>query len=265
MRFKSLAELKRGAAYEVELAPLPQEIKITAYAKAKAFKINELVRRIHEGSYEWYGYTLGGRGNPECILDIGLPDNDENMEQYTRVGPENIAAYQASLTPDRIINGWIHSHGDLELQAFSEIDAENQRVVLDYVTTLLKKPVAKRELLIRDLVRLVEGRWEEKDLLEGSVTLITDTPVASARIMETVYGGFGYAIVIGDAGWHRQEIHYKRRGILSGQTAFSQKAAQIIILETPRSLTESDLAALEEEVTSKIQPLKYVLAKLESV
>jgi hypothetical protein len=265
MRFKSLAELKRGEAYEIELAPLPQEIKLTAYAKAKAFKINELVRQIHQGSYEWYGYTLGGKDNPECILDIGLPDNDENMQQYTRVGPENIAAYQASLPEDRIINGWIHSHGDLEFKGFSEIDAENQRVVLDYITTLLKKPVAKRELLIRDLVCLVAGRWEEKDLLEGSVSLITDVPVAAARILETVYGGFGYAIVIGDSGWHRQEIHYKRRGILSGQPTFSQKAAEIILLETPRSLTQSDIDALQEEVKRKIQPLKYVLPKLESV
>ncbi|MFZ5447916.1 MAG: hypothetical protein ACOZFS_04680 [Thermodesulfobacteriota bacterium] len=265
MRFKSLAELKRGEAYEIELASLPQEIKLTSFAKAKAFKINELVRQIHEDSYEWYGYTLGSKENPERIVDIGLPENDENMQQYTRVSPENIAAYQQSLPVERIINGWIHSHGKLSFQGFSQIDAENQRVVLDYITTLLKVPVAKRELLIRDLVLLVEGQCGDEDLKKGSVSLITDAPIAKAKIMETVYGGFCYAIVIGDSGWHQQEIHYKRRGILSGHTSFSQKSAEIIHLETQESLTQSDIAALQEEVKHKIQPLKYVLAKLESM
>ncbi len=265
MRFKSLAELKREEAYEIVLAPLPQDIKLTSYAKAKAFKINDLVRQIHQDSYEWYGYTLGSKDNPECIIDIGLPRNDENIQHYTRIGPENIAAYLESLPGERIINGWIHSHGDLEFQGFSETDAENQRVVLDYITPLLKKPVAKRELVIRDLVFLVQGRWREEDLEKGSVSLITDVPISEARIMETVYGGFCYAIVIGDSGWHRQEIHYKRRGILSGQITFSKKEADIVLLETSRSLTQLDIAALQEEVRTKIQPLKYVLPKLESV
>ncbi|MEJ2226067.1 MAG: hypothetical protein P8X49_13135, partial [Syntrophobacterales bacterium] len=180
-----MAELKRSAAYEVTLAALPEEIRITGYARAKAFKISELVRQVHGDSYEWYGYTLGSRDNPELIGDIGLPKNDENIQQYTRLGPENIAVYQESLPANRIINGWIHSHGELDLQEFSSIDAENQEVVLDYVTSLLKRPVAKKELVIRDLALLVEGRWKPEDLETGSVSLITDVPVAAARIMET--------------------------------------------------------------------------------
>jgi len=265
MRFKNLAELKRSEAYEVSLAALPAEIRLTGYARAKAFKISELVRQVHGDSYEWYGYTLGSRRHPEVIIDLGLPKNDENNPQATRIGPENIAAYQESLPADRIINGWIHSHGELDLQGFSAIDAANQQVVLDYVTALVKQPVAKRELVIRDLALLVEGRWGPQDLETGSVSLITDVPVAAARIMETVYGGFCYAIVIGDSGWHRQEIHYKRRGILTGQTSVSKKEAGVIELEPSGPFPQGEIAALREEVGAKIQPIKYQLAKLESV
>jgi hypothetical protein len=265
MRFKSLAELKRSEAYEVILARLPEEIRLTNYAKAKAFEISDLVRQVHQDSYEWYGYTLGSRDDPELIIDIGLPKNDENIQERTSIGPENIAAYQETLPGDRIINGWIHSHGELALQEFSGIDAANQQVVLDYVTALVKRPVAKRELVIRDLAFLVEGGWRAADLEKGSVSLITDVPVSAARIMETVYGGFCYAIVIGDSGWHRQEIHYKRRGILSGQTSISKKVAELIELETSGPFPQEEIATLQEEVRTKIQPIKYRLAKLESV
>jgi hypothetical protein len=265
MRFKSLKELKRSEAYEVILAALPEEIRLTGYAWAKAFKISELVRQVHQDSYEWYGYTLGSRDNPELIIDIGLPKNDENIQEYTSIGPENIAAYQETLPSEMMINGWIHSHGKLELQGFSDVDQANQQVVLDYVTARLKRPVAKRELVIKDLALLVEGHWRAADLERGSVSLITDVPVATARIMETVYGGFCYAIVIGDSGWHRQEIHYKRRGILSGQTNISKKVAKVIEVETSGPFPRVEIAALQEEVRTKIQPIKYRLAKLESV
>ncbi|MEJ2670974.1 MAG: hypothetical protein P8168_01995 [Deltaproteobacteria bacterium] len=265
MRFKSLAELKRPEAYEVILASLPEDIRLTGYARAKAFKISELVREVHRESYEWYGYTLGRRDTPEVISDIGLPKNDENVQEYTSIGSENIAAYQETLPPETVINGWIHSHGELDLQGFSAIDQANQQVVLDYVTSRLKQPVAKRELVIKDLAFLVEGRWQTADLARGSVSLITDVPVSAARLMETVYGGFCFAIVIGDAGWLRQEIHYKRRGILSGQTSLSQKAAEVIEEEPSGPLTQAESAALKEEVRAKIQPLRYRLAKLESV
>ncbi len=265
MRFKSLGELKRAEAYELILASLPEAIRLTGYARAKAFKISELVREVHGDSYEWYGYTLGSRDNPEVIRDIGLPKNDENSQHYTRIGPENIAAYQETLPDDRIINGWIHSHGELDLQGFSAIDAQNQEVVLNYVTALVKQPVAKRELVIKDLALLVEGRWSPPDLERGSVCLVTDVPVAAARIMETVYGGFCYAMVVGDAGWHRQEIHYKRRGILSGQTSITKKEAEVMEVESSGPFPQEEIAALREEVRTKIQPLKYQLAKLESV
>jgi hypothetical protein len=265
LRIKSLAGLKKSASREIALAELPEEIFLTAYARDKAYKINELVRAIHQQSYEWYGFTLASRQKPELIVDIGLPVNEQNQDQYVSLAPEKIAAYRDSLPETMVINGWIHSHGKLEYRHFSEIDAANQATVLDYVTALLRLPVAKVEIVIQDLVLLHQGTWQEEDLKRGSVSLITDAPVSEARIWETEYGGFCYAIVIGDEGWHEQEIHYKKRGILSGQTFVSKKAAPIKLIDDGRLLTPSDLEALEEEVRNRLSPVTYIPPKLEGL
>jgi hypothetical protein len=254
MRFKDLSGLARPRESETALAALPEEIAMAKVAMRKAFKINELVRAIHGGSYEWYGYTIGSREEPELIVDIGLPVNDRNVPDYTSVAPEGIAAYQESLHRERVINGWIHSHGSLDFEGFSETDERNQATVLDYVTSLLRKPVAKREVVIKDLAMLVEGRYGEKDLERGSVSLVTDVPVGRARILETVYGGFCYSVVVGDGGWHRQEIRYKRRGILSGRATESRKDAKMVLVDTGHVLTQRDIDALAEDVREKIQP-----------
>ncbi len=254
MRFRGLAELKRSEVYEVRLAGLPEQIPIARYAMAKAFKISKLVQAIHKDSYEWYGFTIASRGNPERIVDIGLPKNDQNLSDYTSVGPEMIAGFQEALPRDQVINGWIHSHGSLPYAQFSLTDERNQVTVLDYVTALLRKPVAKKEVAIRDLVILVKDRWTEKDLERGSVTLITDAPITEARVIETIYGGFCYAIVIGDEGWHRQEIHCRRRGILSGRITEEKRPADIVLVGAERQFTRAEIQALEQEVRTKIQP-----------
>lgn len=258
MSFRSLADLRRREAYEVRLATLPQEIRIAQYALAKAFKINELVRVVHGGSYEWYGFTLADPQDPALIVDIGLPRNDQNLSQYTRIAPEQIAAYQESLPAHRVINGWIHSHGNLEHRQFSRVDEGNQRTVLDYVTTRLRIPVAKREVRIQDLVLLVKDRYREEELAQGSVSLITDVPVTEARILETVYGSFCYSIVIGDEGWHEQEVHYKERGILSGYTAEHRRKARLVPVDTGAVLTSAEVEALREEVRTKLRPIPSV-------
>ncbi len=72
--------------------------------------------------------------------------------------------------------------------------------------------------------------------------------------METVYGSFCYSIVIGDGGWHEQEIHYRERGILSGQTTVGSKAAQIEFVDTGKSITQFDISTLRDEVKKKIKP-----------
>jgi hypothetical protein len=259
VRFRRLAELKSAGGYEISLTALPERIPMARYALAKAFKISELVRAIHNDSYEWYGFTIARCGAPELVTDIGLPANDQNLLDYTGVSSEAIAAYQESLREDHVINGWIHSHGKLPCEKFSLVDEGNQMAVLDYVTALLRRPVAKKEILIRDLSILVKGRFSEKELEQGSVALITDAPITEARIIETIYGGFCYAIVIGDAGWHRQEIHYRRRGILSGRTMEEKREADIVLAGAERPLTGADTEVLKEEVRVRIRPGVAVL------
>jgi hypothetical protein len=153
----------------------------------------------------------------------------------------------------------------MNFQGFSSTDAANQLTVLDYVTARLRRPLAKKEIVIQDLALLAQEAFSPQDLEKGNVCLITDVPVTSAQIWETVYGGFCYSIVVGDAGWHHQEIYYKTRGILSGETRVSHQDAELVLVDTGRTLTESDITALREEVKEKIQPLTYTLAKLESV
>ncbi|MGD8371046.1 MAG: hypothetical protein PVG64_08655 [Syntrophobacterales bacterium] len=254
MRFRSLSELKRPEPKEVILATLPQEISMAHYAKAKAFKINELVREIHQESYEWYGFTIADKDNPELIADVGLPRNDQNLQDFATIGPERIAEYHESLPEDTIINGWIHSHGALKYKHFSHTDEENQATVLDFVTARLRWVVAKKEVPIQDLHLLIKGEFEEKELEKGSVSLITDGAISEATIMETIYGGFCYSIVIDDEGWHEQEIHYKQRGVLSGHSSVSKRSSDIVFIDTGRSLTEADIALLSKEIEEKIQP-----------
>ena len=254
MRFRSLSDLERQKPKEVILATLPQEISITHYAKDKAFKISELVREIHDESYEWYGFTLADKDNPELITDIGLPRNAQNLEEYATINPEGIAEYHDSLAGDTVINGWIHSHGALHYMHFSHTDEANHATVLDFVTARLRKTVAKKEIPIQDLHLLVKDEFEEEELEQGSVSLITDAVVSEAILMETIYGGFSYSIVIGDEGWHEQEIHYKERGVISGHSHVSRKSSDLVLIDNGRSLTQADITMLSEEVEEKIQP-----------
>lgn len=254
MRFKDLSQLKRSEPLEVTLGSLPQHILMATYAKDKAFKINELVGIIFEESFEWYGFTLADKDHPELIVDIGLPQNDLNLYDYTALGSARIAEYQESLSEDIIINGWIHSHGALNYRNFSHTDEQNNRTVLDFVAARTRKQLAKKEVAIQDLVLLEKDRFEPKDMAKGSVSLITDGPITEAKIMETVYGSFCYSIVIGDEGWHEQQIHYQERGILTGHTTVSSQLGEIEFVDTDKSLTRLDIDALNEEVQKKIKP-----------
>jgi hypothetical protein len=265
VKIKSLAGLKKADKCEIMLAELPQEICMTRYARDKAYKINELVRHLYQRSYEWYGFTLADNQRPELIVDIGLPKNDQNLENYVGLAADKIAEFRDSLPEAAVINGWIHSHGELEYRRFSETDTINQRTVLDYVTSLLRLPLAKVEVVIKDLVLLHGTAWSAEDLKNGSVSLVTDNPVSEARIWETEYGGFCYAIVVGDDGWHEQEIHYKKRGILSGRTFYSKIPASIRLSDDGRLLTFTEVEALKEEVRNQLAPMAYAPNKLEGL
>ena len=126
--------------------------------------------------------------------------------------------------------------------------------VLDFVAARTRKPLAKQEVAIQDLVLLQKDRFVEKDMDKGSVCLITDGPVTEAKIMETVYGSFCYSIVIGDEGWHEQKIHCREKGILSGHTTASSKSANIEFVDTGKTLSQIDINALHDEVKEKIKP-----------
>ncbi|MBU0986027.1 MAG: hypothetical protein KKH68_02135 [Proteobacteria bacterium] len=254
MRFKNLSQLKRPAPQQIPLAILPQDIAMTYYARAKAFKVNELVRTIHADSFEWYGFTLAAGDNPELIIDIGLPQNSQNQLDYATIGPAMIAEFQEKLPQATIINGWIHSHGALNYRHFSHTDEKNHLAVLDFIEARLRRPIAKKQVVIQDLVLLEEKRFTENDLKKGSVAIITDKPITAAKIMETVYGSFCYSIVIGDEGWHEQKIHYKERAVLSGHTMVSSKTAKIVFVDTGKTLTQAAISELSDEVQKKIKP-----------
>jgi hypothetical protein len=254
MRFKDLSHLKRPEPLIITLGNLPQHILMAKYAKDKAFKINELVGVIFEKSFEWYGFTLANNDHPELIVDIGLPKNDLNLQDYTTLGSQRIAEFQESLPEDMLINGWIHSHGALNYRHFSHTDEKNHLTVLDFIAARTRKPLAKKEIAIQDLVLLEKDRFVEKDLAKGSVSLITDGPITEAKIMETVYGSFCYSIVIGDEGWHEQEIHYRERGILSGHTTVWSRSTNIKFIDTKRTLKPEEIHAIGKEVKEKIQP-----------
>ena len=254
MRFKDLAQIKRPAPLEIILGSQPNQMLMAGYAKDKAFKINELVGRLFEESFEWYGFTLADKDHPELIIDIGLPQNDLNLQDYTALGSERIAEFQESLPKDLIVNGWIHSHGALNYRHFSHMDEHNHLTVLDFVAARTRKPLAKKEVAIQDLIFLEKDRFNKKDAAKGSIALITDRPINEAKIMETVYGSFCYSIVVGDEGWHEQQIHYRERGILSGHTTVESKNVQIEFVDTKRNLSPADILALSDEVKQKIKP-----------
>ena len=254
MRFKDLAQLKRPEPLEIILGSLPQHILMTEYAKQKAFTINKLVNMIFEESFEWYGFTLADHDHPELIIDIGLPQNALNLQDYTALGSEKIAEFQESLQKEMLINGWIHSHGALNYKHFSHTDEQNHLIVLDFIAPRTRKPLSKKEVAVQDLILLEKDRFIENDLEKGSVCLITDGPITEAKIMETVYGNFCYSIVIGDEGWHEQEIHFRERSILSGHTTVSSKSTKIEFVDTGKYLTEADISILSDELKEKIKP-----------
>ncbi len=254
MRFKDLSRLKKRSPMKIVTGTLPDRILMTEHALDKAFKLNELVRAAFEKSYEWYGYTLADPQRPELIVDIGLPQNAMNLPDYTVLGAGDIARFQEALPDDRMINGWIHSHGDLKFHHFSRTDQENSRRVLDFLAMRTKRPVAKEEIVVRDLVLLEKDRYRHSDLERGSVALITDAVVQEVRILETVYGSFCYSIVVGDGGWHVQEVHHRERAILSGASSEKSLPCEIELMDTPGKLGAREIQELADQVKRRIQP-----------
>ncbi len=254
MRLKKLSDLKRPSLLEVALGELPESVRMTGYAHAKAYAISSMVRELYGESYEWYGLTLGEEKRPEIITDIGLPRNTRNLRQYTQLDTADLLAFQEEVPVGRVINGWIHSHGDLQVHDFSPVDEANHRTVLEYVASKLRRPVAKKEIRIEGLTILQEDTWRPEQMTEGSVTVLTDGPVGKVRLLETVYGSFCFALVIGDAGWMQSRLVTKRRGILTGTTFYEDKDVPFVVEEPREELSRAERESLREEVERKIRP-----------
>ncbi len=239
---------------EIPLARFPDRVIMTGYARYKAVAVSALVRELYGGSYEWYGLTLGEEGRPEVITDIGLPRNAANLQQYTSLDSRDLLAFQEELPVGLVINGWIHSHGDLNYHGFSPLDEANHQVVLDYVASRVRRPLVKREIRIDGLTVAVEDEAEGESLKDGTVTILTDVPVRRARILETVYGAFCFAVLIGDAGWMLHHIVTKTRGILTGTTVYDRLEAPLVLVEPNCTLTEAEREKLRQEVQRKVRP-----------
>jgi len=258
MKELNLDDYKREKAYEIEFKKLPEVIKITDYALEKAFKISELVKEIHGTTCEWYAFDLGKKDAPEIIEDIGIGKNNSNHSAFTDITPEEIYKFKESLPDDWIINGWTHSHANLGFKQFSGTDKSNMYTVNSFIAPLLKSPIGKREIKIKDISLLLKDSFNERDLEKGSVAIITDKPVNEVKILETIYGAFSYNIVIGDEGWHKQEIYYQFEEILSGRKRFFSKEAELEIIETGRKIDRREMKQLKNEIKEKIKPFTPV-------
>jgi len=256
VRIKSLEDLKQDPEI-IQLSTLPANISIHDYALKKAYKINELVKKNYYSSYEWYGYLLGKKENPEVVIDIDLGKNKENGFAYTKISEEDISKFLEKLSKDIIINGWIHSHGNLNYRHFSGTDEENIKKVLNFVSPLTRKPIQKREIIIKDL-NIINENYNIEDLKKGSVTVVVNNREAkNIKIFETIYGSFSYNIVIGDEGWNEKSIAYEEKGVLTGCYKMQTKPCELEMILTGKKLSKYEIKKLEEEVKEKIKPYPY--------
>jgi hypothetical protein len=255
LRIGSLADLERKRTPEIYvLDELPKIAQWTTYAKAKANAISSLVREMYGSSYEWYGFTIGHSSRPQLIVDIGLGENARNDHAYTKIEPEQIGKFCDSLPDDYLINGWIHSHGTMGV-FFSGTDERNHLNVLDFVTTRVKTPVKKQELLIENLTTLVNGEFTKSELKEGTLTVITEKPAGKVKLLETIMGGFAYGMVIIDSGNTGQDIWYKYTSMLTQQEKITHRdnaEIRTVYVDAPFGVAER--LHLKEEVKKKIKP-----------
>jgi len=264
MRIKNLDSLKRKEAQEIELSSLPKKIRIHDYALEKGYKTNELVKKVHKSSYEWYGFLLAKKEDPETVIDIGMGENGSNGMAYTKIEPEKIQEFLAALPADYLINGWIHSHGDMNFRHFSGTDDSNMSTVLSFTSLATRKPINKKEILVDDL-SLIAGSYDNEALKKGSLSVVLEGEGAraqKAKIFETIFGGFSYSIVVGDEKWNEQTICYERKSLLTGETKHtkleSEKEQSLLeIIVTGRKVEGKDLEDLKKEVKDKIKPDTY--------
>ncbi|MFC1698119.1 hypothetical protein ACFL1H_07290 [Nanoarchaeota archaeon] len=253
-RFQNLSKIEDIKIDNKILDTLPTDIYMTDYAVEKAYKINNFMKDIHDSSFEWYGYTIAKKDDPYKIIDVRFGYNDRNDGAYTRIEPENIEQFRMSLADDEVINGWIHSHGDLGYKQFSGTDEANHKVVRDYVSSLLRKPIEMTEIVMDNLGSLVDGKYKEDDMKDFSVTIVGDNEVKNPKLYETIKGGYCFSIVIGDSGWSEQEIETERYHMLTKKSIPGKIKTEILPIKTDQVLTIDTLLDLEMQIHQKFQP-----------
>ncbi|MFA5084539.1 MAG: hypothetical protein WC475_04155 [Candidatus Paceibacterota bacterium] len=256
MKIQSLSQFDKKEKLEIILDKLPEKVRITDYALVKGFKVNELVKKIHHSSYEWYGFLIGERSNPGLVTDIGIGKNDANNSAYTRIAPEEIQKFLEEMNGNRLINGWIHSHGNLGFRQFSGTDDGNMKTVLSFVASATRKPIAKKEIIVND-ISIVTEDYTKSELKKGTLTLITNKKIEKPKILETVYGGFSYSIVIGDEGWHEQEISCEKYSLFTDKKENTSEKSDLEVIATGKTLSKEDVNALQKDVKEKIRPVTW--------
>ena len=258
MRIESLGDLMRSPPKEYRFIEPLHDVQMTDYALEKAFRISKLVKKVHRQSVEWYGFMIADIEDPYLTIDVGLPQNATNAHAYTGITAQQIDAFQRGLPPDRIVNGWIHSHADLNYRQFSGTDLANHWTVLDYVGSVIKEAVSKREIRIDDLSRLVQDQLDERDMRQGSLSLVTDVPVDEVALFEQIMGSSAYAVVIGDEGWSCQEVIHKEYGLVTGATTYNRQSdideVGLVIEQSGVRMTWKEQRMLKKQVKHCIRP-----------
>ena len=261
MKLQSLSSLKKKELETIIISELPTEIKMTTYAKEKAYTVNKLIREICGSSLEWYGFTLADKSDPEIIIDIGLGKNAANQAGYTKIEPRDIDDFLRAKPENTIINGWIHSHGNLGFHQFSGTDDRNHKTVLDFVAGSTSKVIGYSEIPIQRLVITSAEDMSPEKMKDCTIAIVTEIAVESAKLMEKIEGSFSYGVVVDDSGWHEQEIHFVKTKPLSKTSETDRINAEIADIIVEKTITAEDLIALKKELEKKINRPWYFLEK----
>ncbi len=230
--------------------PFPQAINIQDYVFRKSRAICYNVKRNYGSSREWYGLLVSERADPSTVTEVYLEENSSNESAYTSMlGHSIAAAAERAGKEDRVVVGWIHSHGALSV-FFSGTDRRNMEVVLNSVSANTRKQVAYEEVLFDKTSIMVNGETVNNN---GGVLIDIDSPQlimpTAARILQPLYLGWSYNIVVNDAGHHHQEISFLEEKVLTKEEKTWNLDAKLNLIHTDRTL---DLDGLAKEVNEKI-------------
>ncbi len=135
-----LASLLSGPEEEEEEYSIPQSIRITKGALAKANAFARLAKKVGGRGYEWYGFPLGMKdSDDDLIVDIFLARNQRVSGSDVEIeGADVISAAEEFMPKGYKALGWTHCHGDHHT-FHSGTDDENIYTVLNTVSLETRK------------------------------------------------------------------------------------------------------------------------------